>query len=251
MDNYRFEVCANSVESCLAAQGAGADRVELCAGIPEGGTTPSYGEMAVAREVLKNTRLHVIIRPRGGDFLYSPLELKSMLKDIEIACKLGIDGVVFGCLTEDGDVDMPVMRTLMKASEGLSVTFHRALDVCRNPYKALEDLIGLGCDRVLTSGRQQSAESGIPLLKELQEQAAGRIILLAGSGIKEGNIARIAEETGIREFHFSARESVKSGMKYKNTDVSMGATVQIDEYERNVTTFKRVKDIIRSLNSTE
>lgn len=247
MKNFQFEICTNSVESCIAAQEGGANRVELCAGIPEGGTTPSYGEIATAREVLTHTKLHVIIRPRGGDFLYSPVEIKTMLKDIEIARRLGADGVVFGCLTADGEIDIPVMQQLMAASKGLSVTFHRAFDVCRNPHKALEQLIELGCGRILTSGQQANAEAGIPLLKELQQQAAGRIILLAGCGVNENNIRRIAEETGIEEFHFSARESIKSGMEYKNEAVSMGGTVHISEYERNVTTAERVKNTIDAL----
>lgn len=249
MEKYKFEVCANSVESCLAAQAGGADRVELCAGIPEGGTTPSYGEISMARELLKTTRLHVIIRPRGGDFLYSPIEVKTMLKDIEMARQLGADGVVFGCLTAEGEVDIPIMQELMKASQGLSVTFHRAFDVCRHPQKALEQIIELGCDRILTSGQQPTAEQGVPLLKELQEQAAGRIILLAGCGVNEKNISRIASETGIREFHFSARKTVKSDMIYKNESVSMGGTVHIDEYERNVTASQRVMDTIQAVKS--
>lgn len=249
MKNYLFEVCTNSVESCIAAQEGGANRVELCAGIPEGGTTPSYGEIAMAREVLITTRLHVIIRPRGGDFLYSPIEIKTMLKDIEMARRLGADGVVFGCLTANGEIDVPVMEQLMEASEGLSVTFHRAFDVCRDASKALEQIVNLGCDRILTSGQQATAELGIPLLKELRERAKGRITLLAGCGVNEKNICRIAKETGIQEFHFSARESIKSGMAYKNEAVSMGGTVHISEYERNVTTVKRVKDTIGNLTS--
>ena len=249
MKKFQFEVCANSVESCLAAQTGGANRVELCAGIPEGGTTPSYGEISMAREVLDTTRLHVIIRPRGGDFLYSPIEVKTMLKDIEMAKQLGVNGVVFGCLTANGEIDSVVMQELMKASQGLSVTFHRAFDVCRKPEEALEQIIELGCNRILTSGQQATAEQGIPLLKALQKQAAGGIILLAGCGVNEKNIARISCETGIREFHFSARESIKSGMEYKNKSVSMGGTVHIDEYERNVTTARRVMDTVQAISS--
>lgn len=146
MSEFKFEVCANSVESCLAAQRGGADRVELCMGIPEGGTTPSYGDILMARRLLDNIRLHVIIRPRGGDFLYSSLELEIMLKDLENAHVLGADGVVFGCLTRNGEVDIPSMKILMDASQGMSVTFHRAFDVCRNPIEALEQIIDLGCD---------------------------------------------------------------------------------------------------------
>ena len=239
MGKYQFEICTNSVESCLAAQKGGADRVELCAGIPEGGTTPSYGEIAIAREVLTHTRLHVIIRPRGGDFLYS---------DIEMSRKLGADGVVFGCLTAEGEVDLPVMQKLMEAAQGLSVTFHRAFDVCRNPQRALEQIIKLGCNRILTSGQQPTAELGIPLLEELQKQAVGRITLLAGCGVNENNIARIAAETGINEFHFSARENIQSEMKFRNEAISMGGTVHINEYERNVTSVRRVKETIETLH---
>lgn len=247
MKKYQFEICANSVESCIAAQDGGANRVELCAGIPEGGTTPSYGEIAMAREMLTTTRLHVIIRPRGGDFLYSAMEVKTMLKDIETARQLGADGVVFGCLTGDGEVDCTSMRILMEASKGLSVTFHRAFDVCSHPQKALEQIIELGCNRILTSGQQPTAEQGICLLKELHKQAAGRITLLAGCGVNENNIARIAVETGINEFHFSARESIQSGMKFRNEAVSMGGTVHINEYERNVTSVRRVKETMAAL----
>lgn len=247
MNHYQFEVCANSVESCLAAQAGGADRVELCAGIPEGGTTPSYGDIATARELLTHTRLHVIIRPRGGDFLYTPLEQRIMLKDIENARRLGADGVVFGCLTSEGDIDIALMKQLLEAAQGMSVTFHRAFDVCRQPKQALETLIQLGCHRILTSGTQPTAEQGIPLLKELQAQADGRIILLAGCGVNENNIARIASETGIREFHFSAREQLTGGMQFRNEAVSMGGTVCIDEYSRPVTTAERVRKTIGAL----
>lgn len=237
MQDYKFEVCANSVESCLAAQAGGATRVELCAGIPEGGTTPPYGDILIARKYLTKTKLHVIIRPRGGDFLYSALEKEIMLQDVENAKRLGVDGVVFGCLTAEGEVDVSFMQQLMKASEGLSVTFHRAFDVCKNPKQALEQIIALGCDRILTSGQCETAEVGIPLLQELQEQAAGRIILLAGCGVKEHNIAKIAKETGIREFHFSAREPAVSGSLFTDKKLGMGG-------KPDQTTVRRVKDTI-------
>ncbi|MBR1719901.1 MAG: copper homeostasis protein CutC [Phocaeicola sp.] len=174
--SYFIEVCANSVESALNAQSAGADRVELCAGMPEGGTTPSYGQIALARESLTSTRLHVIIRPRGGDFLYSDIEVKTMLKDIRMAKELGVDGVVVGCLTPDGDVDLKLMDKLLHEADGLSVTFHRAFDMCRDPHQALQDLITLGCNRILTSGQQPTALEGVSLIKQLAEEADGRII---------------------------------------------------------------------------
>lgn len=245
-DNYKFEICANGVESCIAAQEGGADRVELCAGIPEGGTTPSYGEIKTARRVLTTTRLHVIIRPRSGDFLYSPLELERMAADIDIARELGADGVVFGCLRPDGSLDTEANAMLMEHAKGLSVTFHRAFDRCADPRKALEELIAQGFDRILTSGQQPTALEGTPLLKELHEQANGRIILLAGCGVNEQNIATIAQATAIHEFHFSARTAVKSKMMFSNPDVYMGAK-DADEDTLNITSAERVANTIAQL----
>ena len=158
--DFEIEICANSVESCIEAQKGGANRVELCMGIPEGGTTPSYGEIKMAREVLKETRLHVIIRNRGGDFLYTKQELQRMAMDIDLCRDLGVDGVVFGCLTPEGDIDLAANEYLMSHTKGMSVTFHRAFDHCREPEKALEQLIALGFERVLTSGQQPTAEKG-------------------------------------------------------------------------------------------
>lgn len=243
--DFRFEVCANSVESCMMAQNGGADRVELCAGIPEGGTTPSYGEIKTARRLLTSTRLHVIIRPRGGDFLYTPLQLERMFADISMCKELGVDGVVFGCLTNDGEVDMGANRRLMQCAEGLSVTFHRAFDMCRNPQKALEDIISLGFDRILTSGQQPDALSGAPLLKQLNKQAAGRIILLAGCGVNENNIGRLRSLTGLKEFHFSARTKVRSNMEYINTQVYMGSK-NADEASIDITSAARVSQTIKA-----
>ena len=229
-----FEVCANGVESCLAAQEGGADRVELCAGIPEGGTTPSYGEIKVARRLLTSTRLHVIIRPRGGDFLYTPLEVERMEEDIRMCKQLGVDGVVIGCLNADGLLDMDANRRLVEAAEGMSVTFHRAFDRCNNPHEALCQLIKLGIDRVLTSGQQPTAEQGIPLLKELNALA------------DESNIRKIHEQTGVHEFHFSARTAVKSRMQYINPDVYMGMK-DADEGTLMYTSAERVKATISQL----
>ena len=247
----KFEICANSVESCVEAQRAGADRVELCAGIPEGGTTPSYGDIVVARRVLTATKLHVIIRPRGGDFLYSDLEKEIMLEDVRMACRLGVDGVVFGALTAEGDVDVAFMRELMTAAEGLSVTFHRAFDVCRNPFEALEQIIDLGCDRILTSGQEPKAEDGVELLRELVQRAGDRIIIMPGCGVNANNIAKIARETGAREFHFSGRSKRESGMLFRKSRVSMGGAVIIDEYSRDVTDEKIVRETIDRLQITE
>ena len=238
----KIEICANSVESAVKAQEGGAYRVELCAGIPEGGTTPSFGDIRMARQLLQKTKLHVIIRPRGGDFLYSQLELEIMLHDIKVARQLGADGVVFGCLTADGNVNVPAMKMLMNAVGDMNVTFHRAFDMCKNPKEALEQIIELGCTRILTSGQEANALKGVPLLKELIEQADGRIIIMPGCGINPSNILQIAEETGATEFHFSGRSTYESGMIYRNPKVSMGGTVKIEEYEKDVTN----PDIIKS-----
>lgn len=248
MQGYKIEICANSAESAVMAQRGGAHRVELCAGMPEGGTTPSHGEIYAAASKLTKTALHVIIRPRGGDFCYSPSELQIMAMDIDIAESLGADGFVFGCLTPEGDVDGKAMKKLMKMARGRSVTFHRAFDMCRDPFQALEDIIALGCDRILTSGQQPTALEGMPLIRQLVEQARGRIVIMPGAGINPENIGLIAETTGATEFHFSGRRAVESPMQYRNPQVSMGGTVHVDEYSRMVTDPELVKAAIRALN---
>lgn len=247
---FKFEICANSVESCLAAQEGGADRVELCAGIPEGGTTPSYGEIKLARKLLTKTKLHVIIRPRGGDFLYTPLELERMEEDIRICRELGVDGVVFGCLTEEGEIDKEANRRLVELARPMSVTFHRAFDRTADPMKALEDIISLGCNRILTSGQQPKAIDGISLLakleKKLKEYPLPPIQLLAGSGVNEENIRQIFDATGIHEYHFSARVNVVSKMKHYNHEVYMGAK-GADESNSLVTSAEKVRNTIKQL----
>ena len=249
-EEFKFEICANSVESCLAAQEGGADRVELCAGIPEGGTTPSYGEIKLARKLLTKTKLHVIIRPRGGDFLYTPLELERMEEDIRICRELGVDGVVFGCLTEEGEIDRETNRRLVELARPMSVTFHRAFDRTADPMKALEDIISLGCNRILTSGQQPKAIDGISLLaqleKKLKEYPLPPIQLLAGSGVNEENIRQIFDATGIHEYHFSARVNVVSKMKHYNHEVYMGAK-GADESNLLVTSAEKVRNTIKQL----
>lgn len=249
-EEFKFEICANSVESCLAAQEGGADRVELCAGIPEGGTTPSYGEIKLARKLLTKTKLHVIIRPRGGDFLYTPLEQERMEEDIRICRELGVDGVVFGCLTEEGEIDREANRRLVELARPMSVTFHRAFDRTADPMKALEDIISLGCNRILTSGQQPKAIDGISLLaqleKKLKEYPLPPIQLLAGSGVNEENIRQIFDATGIHEYHFSARVNVVSKMKHYNHEVYMGAKGADESYSL-VTSAEKVRNTIKQL----
>lgn len=239
-----IEICANSAQSCVEAEMGGASRVELCAGIPEGGTTPSYGEIKTAQALTSTIDINVIIRPRGGDFLYTEAEVEAMMLDIELCKQLGVHGVVFGCLTSEGDIDVPLMRRLIEAAKPLSVTCHRAFDVCRDPFAALEQLIELGCDRILTSGQQSTAEKGIPLLKQLVERAGQRIIIMPGCGVREGNIARIEAETGAREFHTSARSVVHSQMRYRKEEVPMGSSAVTSEFETVQTDREKVKQFV-------
>ena len=239
-----IEICANSAQSCVEAEMGGASRVELCAGIPEGGTTPSYGEIKTAQALTSTIDINVIIRPRGGDFLYTEAEVEAMLLDIELCKQLGVHGVVFGCLTSEGDIDVPLMRRLIEAAKPLSVTCHRAFDVCCDPFAALEQLIELGCDRILTSGQQSTAEKGIPLLKQLVEKAGERIIIMPGCGVREGNIARIEAETGAREFHTSARSVVHSQMRYRKEEVPMGSSAVTSEFETVQTDREKVKQFV-------
>jgi copper homeostasis protein len=234
-----IEVCANSVHSCVEAEVGGAVRAELCAGIPEGGTTPSYGQMVTARAKTSSLRIHAIIRPRGGDFLYTEVEIEAMLADIRLCRRIGIDGIATGCLTKEGEIDTGLLHRLKEAAGQLSFTFHRAFDACRDPFDALEKLIDAGCDRVLTSGRQPTAEAGAPLIAELVKQAAGRICIMPGSGIRPDNIARIQAATGTTEFHASARLSVPSEMEYDTSPIPVS-------YDRSQTNQHLVRHLVET-----
>lgn len=252
---FRFEVCANSVESCMEAERGGAHRIELCTNMAEGGTTPSYGAMQAVR-CASAIHIQVLIRPRGGDFLYTPLEKKAMMEDVKAAYELGMDGIVVGCLTPEGDIDIPFYKELVRlfykyGNADRSVTFSRAFDRCRNPEEAMEQLIEAGCDRILTSGRQATAEQGIPLLKKLVAQAAGRIIIMPGGGIDENNIVRIAEETQAQEFHFSARRPVTSQMLYQKQGEAMNGTETYNEFIHHATDANAVQRIIDRLSSSK
>ena len=202
-----LEVCAGSIESIRAAYEGGAQRIELCSALSEDGLTPSVGMIRFAKR-LEGLKVHVLIRPRGGDFVYSEDEILCMIEDIEMCRSLGVDGIVIGALTRDNDIDLVTCQRLIRAAEGIpNITFHRAFDVCRNPFDALEQIISLGCNRILTSGQAESAEKGIPMLKRLVEQASGRIIILAGAGVNPQNAKKIVSETGITELHASARSN--------------------------------------------
>jgi copper homeostasis protein len=209
-----LEIAANSVASALAAQNGGAGRVELCSALELGGLTPSYGKIALARERL-TIPLYVLIRPRAGDFLYNDLECETMLRDIEACAKAGCDGVVLGVLDADGHVDMDRCRSLISAAGSMGVTFHRAFDLTRDPLAALEDVITLGCERLLTSGQQTSALEGATLIRALVEQSRERIVVMPGAGIAAENIVELAKLTGTREFHASAKRRMPSSMRYR------------------------------------
>jgi len=242
----KLEICVDSATGAHAAARGGADRVELCDNLLEGGTTPSAGTIKVARRGLR-IGLQVIIRPRGGDFLYQADEIEVMREDIRMARDLGADGVVIGCLTAAGDVDQALTAELVALARPMNVTFHRAFDMCRDPQAALEAIIALGIDRLLTSGQEASCLEGIELLAGLQRQAAGRIIIMPGGGITARNVQRIVRETGVTEVHMSARSAVESGMDYRNGRVFMGGTLRPAEYHWKTTDEASVRSVVTAL----
>lgn len=213
--SYRLEICAFNLTSALAAQETGADRIEFCAGPEEGGTTPSAGAIRTARENLR-IPLYPIIRPRGGDFLYSDEEFRSMIRDIEYCKQVGCNGVVFGILCPDGSVDKARSARLVEIAYPLGVTFHRAFDWCSNPFEAMETIIGIGCERILTSGQRPGALEGAELIDQLVREADDRIVIMPGSGVRSANIVELAEKTGASEFHTSARVLKASAMSFVN-----------------------------------
>jgi copper homeostasis protein len=226
----------------MAAEQGGADRVELCDNLYEGGTTPSYGCIQLTREKI-SIGLNVIIRPRGGDFLYSDLEFEIMKRDVTTTKALGADGIVFGILHADGSVDMKRSEEIVNLARPLPVTFHRAFDMTSDPLQALEDLIALGMDRVLTSGQENKAIDGIELIADLNRLAAGRIVIMPGSGVNERNLAELIRKTQAKEFHVTGRKSVESEMIFHNKKVRMGGNAGIPEYERMVTDVKKIRRI--------
>lgn len=238
-----LEICVDSVEGALAAQNGGAQRVELCDNLLEGGTTPSAGMIALTRQQI-GIGLNVIIRPRGGDFYYSNLEFAVMQYDITQAKQLGADGVVIGLLNPDGTVDKTRTAALIEVARPLSVTFHRAFDMAVDPHQALEDLIDLGVDRVLTSGQESSALEGLDLIAALVQQAGERIIVMPGGGVNERNIHKIVQQSGVREIHLSARSSVESAMTYRRSHVFMGGTLRPPEFSRQIADSTRIRGII-------
>lgn len=213
-----LEIAAASIGSAVAAQEGGADRIELCANLREGGTTPSFGTLVEARARLR-IPIHVLIRPRGGDFLYDEAETAVMLRDIAACAQAGADGVVIGALDADGDVDAALCRRLMDAAGPLDVTFHRAFDAARDRESALEAIIAIGCKRVLTSGGAPSAPQGADALAQLVRRAAGRIAIMAGGGVNADNVRELVARSGVSECHGSAGGERRSGMRLRRTDL--------------------------------
>lgn len=213
MDHPVLEICCYNLESAIIAADCGADRVELCADPADGGTTPAMGLIKAVRKKIA-IELFPIIRIRGGDFLFSEEEFDVMLHDVEFCKSMGCDGVVIGMLSVNGSVDKIHSSMLVEKAYPMGVTFHRAFDWTRNPFESLEDIIDIGCERILTSGQQPTAIMGSHLIKDLVEQAGERIIIMPGSGVRASNIADLRNETGAREFHSSARTKKKSGMQF-------------------------------------
>jgi copper homeostasis protein len=212
-NNYIIEIATSDFETTKSAVEGGADRIELCANLAEGGTTPSYGTVLQCRKKF-SVQLYPIIRPRGGDFLYTDDEFEIMMQDVKIFKQLGCEGVVIGLLHSNGSIDVERTARLVEAAYPLGVTFHRAFDRCNNPFEAMEQLIEIGCERILTSGQQPSVVDGVAVVTELNKKAANRIIIMPGSGVRADNIKMLAEKTGCIEFHSSLRGKEPSKMEF-------------------------------------
>jgi copper homeostasis protein len=247
-DEILIEICVDSVASAVAAERGGAKRVELCGDLLEGGITPSAGMIELVRAKV-SIGLQIMIRPRGGDFCYTADEFEIMHRDIETAKKLGADGVVFGILDADGNVDTRRSRGLLELARPLDVTFHRAFDMSADLSRSLEDLCGIGANRILTSGGQPTALHGLQRIAELVKAAQGRIVIMPGSGIKAENAQRIVEESGVCEIHAGLRSSVASPMGFRNPRITMGNEPE-REYQRFVVLEENVRSLCRAVSTS-
>jgi copper homeostasis protein len=248
MNKPLIELCVEGIDGFLAAQEAGADRVELCASLVEGGLTPS---LATVRAAVKAARIpvHVIIRPRGGDFLYSEAEFETMVGDIIALRDEGVSGVVIGCLTSDGRIDEARTKALVEAARPMSVTCHRAFDMTADASEALEALVRCGVDRVLTSGQRDTAVEGLAILKSTVERAAGRIVVMGCGALDAANIAGVRDGAELTELHFAALKTVSSAMTFRNAHVGMGGTEKDREYELTLTDVDAVRATIAAAKS--
>lgn len=245
--NFKLEICVDSVESAIAAQYAGAHRVELCDNLIEGGTTPSFGTINSVRKNL-SIDVNVIIRPRGGDFLYTDAEYDIMRRDIDICGESGVNGIVIGILRSDGEIDLERTAKLIEFAAPMSVTFHRAFDMCADPLKGFEDIIASGATRLLTSGQKDKAIVGAELIAKLNKSSKDRIIVMPGGGLNISNIEAIAKTTGCHEFHLTARKTIESEMTFRKAGVSMGGVSGISEFSRKVADQELIKSIIDILS---
>ncbi|KAJ3057167.1 hypothetical protein HK097_011172 [Rhizophlyctis rosea] len=251
MRKVGLEICLDSPESALIAEQNGATRVELCDNLIEGGTTPSAGSIAITRKLVK-IPIHVMIRPRGGDFRYSDTEFEVMKYDIQEAKRLGANGVVIGLLNPDGSVDVHRTKKLVELAKPLNVTFHRAFDMTADPFKALEDLISIGgIQRVLTSGQDSGVLEGLPLLTELVQKAGNKITILPGCGITVRNLDRILAELDVPEVHMAIPTSTSSKMTYRNGNVFMGVAITTPEYSISMTDGTGVNDVSKLLGNVK
>lgn len=242
----KCELCSYSIEACYTAVRLGVDRVEICASPAEGGVTPSMGLIKRACEI-PDIETCVMIRPRGGDFLYTDEEFELMKRDIYYAREAGATGVVLGILTEDGRVDVERTRLLVKEAQGMDITFHRAIDMTRDYLQAVEDVISTGCTRILTSGGYNKAIDGVANIGRAVAVAAGRIELMAGSGVTATNALQLAM-TGIDALHFSAKKMMPGRMTYRNPFIAMGGDTSMDEYALRGVDEKEVKSIIELIH---
>ena len=239
----KTELCAYSLEACHTAARLGIDRVELCASPSDGGITPSLGMMTEACAI-PDMEVSIMIRPRGGDFLYSDEEFRTMLHDIDHARQAGATGVVFGILTADGKVDIERTKLLVEASKGMDTTFHRAIDMTQDYLQSVEDIIKTGCTRILTSGGYDKAVEGIDNIVQAVTIASRRIEIMAGSGVVASNALQLAE-TGVDALHFSAKKMIPGRMLYRNPRISMGGTTTVDEYALRVVDEEEARSIVK------
>ena len=244
-----LEACVNSAVSAREAWLGGANRVELCENLADGGTTPSAGSITWARKHM-SAGLFVMIRPRGGDFLYSDAEFEIMKADLLRAKELGADGIVFGILCADGTIDEARTSEVILLARPMGVTFHRAFDMTADPFEAMETLIRLGADRILTSGQKRTAPEGAGLIRDLVARAAGRIVIMPGSGVKEDNLAALAGMTGATEFHVHLEKQVPGGMSFHQPGVYMGNPDR-PEFEHTLTDRERIRNAREILNALE
>lgn len=242
----KCELCSYSIEACYTAARLGVDRVEICASPAEGGVTPSMGLIKRACEI-PDIETSVMIRPRGGDFLYTDEEFELMKRDINYAREAGATGVVLGILTEDGRVDVERTRMLVEEAQGMDITFHRAIDMTRDYLQAVEDVISTGCTRILTSGGYNKAIDGAANIGRAVAVAAGRIEIMAGSGVTATNALQLAM-TGVDALHFSAKKMMPGRMTYRNPLIAMGGDTSMDEYALRGVDEKEVKSIIELIH---